>query len=125
MNEYLNAANLALAVSLALAFERVLRAVAPITKTEFDDNLVREIDKAREWARDKAPVFYTVVEQAQEIGKILSKDKTKAFDAGIAQAFEATHGKPLPVQALREAQIVAMGLAASDKLGNPPKAPSN
>jgi hypothetical protein len=126
MNEYLNAANLALAVSLALACERILRAVAPITKTEFDDNLVREIDKAREWARTAAPVFYAVVEQVRE-GNLWSTGlKKQTFDAEIAKAFEAIHGKPMPAQALMEAQVVAKGLAAADKLtANPPKAPSN
>ena len=132
--------NITLLLTLLLIAERVLRAVAPATQTTVDDEAVKGIDKAREWARTMAPAIYAVVEQLAATGKIAKAEKAKVFLNQLAEAYHRVEGAALPDQAHAEAEVLAKGLAAADKLaapapkpinpdnvaslGNPPKAPS-
>lgn len=128
MLEYVNSGNVALVVALVLAAERLLRLVAPLTETEADDNAVKRLDQARAWVRDKAPLIYLLIEQAKEIGQIVSKkDKPAAFDAELSKAYQNVFGEPLPAKALEEGKVIVKGLAAADKLAAlpAPAAPLN
>lgn len=108
--------NLTLAITLLLLAERILRAVAPMTATTIDDEAVKGIDKAREWARTMAPAIYAVVEQLAASGKIAKAEKAQVFLNHLEEAYHRVEGAPLPAQAHAEAEIVAKGLAAADKL---------
>lgn len=125
MLQYLNSGDVALVVALVLAGEKILRVMAPITKTTLDDEAVKRIDRARAWAKEVAPVIYTIIEQAAEVGKIAKHNKATEFAAELEKAYARIEGGMLPVQALVEADIVARGMAAADKIGNPHLAPSS
>ena len=116
--------NITFALTLLLIAERILRAIAPATQTTIDDEAVKGIEKAREWARTMAPAVYAVVEQLAASGKIAKAEKAQVFLNQLAEAYHRVEGAPLPDQAHAEAEVLAKGLAAAAKLGNPPQAPS-
>lgn len=117
--------NITLILTLLLIAERVLRAVAPSTQTTIDDEAVKGIDKARGWARSMAPAIYAVVEQLAASGKIAKAEKAQVFLTQLAEAYHRVEGAPLPNQAHAEAEVLAKGLAAADKLALPAPATLN
>lgn len=119
-----NLQNLTTLFTVLLVLEAILRRIAPLTKTDADDKALAEIDKAKGWAMTVAPSFYAVVESLAATGKIPKAEKAQTFLAELAEAYRKANGKPLPAEAHAEAEIVARGLAATDKIGNPPVASS-
>lgn len=118
--------NLTLAITLLLLADRILRTLAPITATPLDDEAVKAVDKAKDWARTMSPAIYAIVEQLAATGKIPKADKAQAFFVELAEAYRRSTGNSLPAQAHAEAEILAKGLAAADKMakGNPQTAPA-
>jgi len=125
MSEYLTLQNMTTLITVLLTLEMILRRVAPMTTTDLDDKALIEIDKAKSWAVSMAPAVYAIIEGLAKSGKIPAASKAQAFAAELAQAYQKANGAPLPAQAHAEAETVARGLAAADKLTvNPPPAPS-
>lgn len=119
---YLTTENITFVLTMLLVAERIVRAIAPITKTDLDDRAIREIDKAKEWGRSVAPAIYAIVEGLAASGKIPKAEKAKEFISEISEAYTRANGSTMPVQAIADAQTVARGLAAATK--NPPAASS-
>lgn len=119
-----NLQNLTTLFTVLLVLEIILRRVAPLTKTDADDKALAEIDKAKAWAMTVAPSFYAIVESLATTGKIEKAEKARTFLSELAEAYRRANGKPLPAEAHVEAETIARGLAAADKIGNPPPAPS-
>jgi hypothetical protein len=116
MTEYLTPANLAIAVSLLTSLYALLRTIAPHTKTTVDDNIVAFVEKNRPWVRDFAWQVWSLVEELQRQGKILKGGKYGEYITILRDYFKKTHGREMPAELEADAELMAKGLSAADKL---------
>ena len=124
MLEYLTPANVAIVVSLMMSAFAVLKVVAPKTKTTVDDDIVAFVEKARPWVRDFALPAWALVEQLQKQGKILKGGKYDEYLTVLRDAFAASFGRALPKELEVDAQLMAQGLSAAEKLQKEAVAPA-
>jgi hypothetical protein len=116
MSEYLTPANVAIAVSLLMALYSLIKTIAPKTKTTIDDDIVAFVERARPWVRDFAGPVWALVEQLQKQGKILKNGKYGEYLTILRDAFKQTYGQDMPKALEVDAQLMAQGLSAADKL---------
>jgi len=106
----------------------ILRFVAPRTDSKVDDSLVAAMDSAErklvqveesEWVRENGPAFWAQVEAISETEIPALKGVGKlAYYLGIAhQAYVAMRGKGLSPAGVKQLEIMAAGLSASQKVG--------
>ncbi|GEM_PF-1698178 len=116
MSEYLTPANVAIAISLLASLYAVLKTIAPKTKTTIDDDIVAFVERARPWVRDFAFPVWSLVEQLQKQGKILKNGKYGEYITLLRDAFKQAYGRDMPKALEVDAQLMAQGLSAADKL---------
>jgi len=117
MSEYLTSANISIAISLIMSLYAILKTMAPKTKTTLDDDLVVLVEKGRPWVRNFALPVWSLVEQLFSQGKILKNSKYGEYLSIFREAFKQTYGKEMPKELEVDAQLMAQGLSAADKLG--------
>jgi hypothetical protein len=123
MPEWMTGQNLTTVVVVLLALWEAFKAIAPKTATKIDDNIVDAVGDAKEWARGSSPHAWAIAELLAAQGAIPKAQKSAAFALKLREAYIEATGKVLPDKALKEAELVAAGLSASDKLNRLP-APS-
>ncbi len=116
MSEYLTPANLAIAISLFASIYAVLKTIAPQTKTTVDDDIVSFIDKGRAWVQSYGFPIWSVVEQLEKAGKIQRLSKYGEYMSIFREAFKSAFGKEMPEELETDAELMAKGLSAADKL---------
>lgn len=116
MSEYITPANAAIVVALVTSFIAILRTIAPRTKTTIDDDIVAIIDKGRSWVRDYAFPIWSAVEQLEKAGKIERLNKYGEYMSVFREAFKSAFGKEMPEELETDAELMARGLSAADKL---------
>jgi hypothetical protein len=116
MSEYLTPANVAILISVLMSLYAILKTIAPKTKTTVDDDIVAFVEKARPWVRDFAFPVWSLVEQLQKQGKILKNGKYGEYITILRDAFRQSFGKEMPKALETDAQLLAQGLSAADKL---------
>ena len=107
-----------------LAVERIIRAIAPLTKSTFDDRIVDGLSSARKWVHRVAPHLWAVVEALTQTGIIKggSAAKAKEFRERLEKAYAMAYaGEKLPTVVAEEGGIVAAGLSAADKINRLPQ----
>lgn len=121
MPDWLNGDNLTTVLVVLLALWEVLKAVAPRTTTKIDDSIVDGV----EWAKGSAPHAWAIAEVLAAQGSIPKVQKAAAFALKLREAYLDATGKVLPEKAMKEAEMVAAGLSAADKLTrlDPPPGP--
>lgn len=129
--DWLTVDHLTLALVVMLAAERLLRRIAPLTATRRDDELLEQIDRARAWVREYAPLIVGIVEDLAATGRIPAAAKAREYLARLEAEWAAAHpGQPLPPQASAEARLIAAGIAAqlphaSDRPADPRPGPGS
>lgn len=116
MSEYLTPANVAIVISLLMSLYSVIKTIAPKTKTTIDDSIVSVVEKGRPWVRDFAFPIWSLVEQLFNQGKILKNSKNGEYLAIFREGFKQAFGQDMPKELETDAQLLAQGLSAADKL---------
>lgn len=116
MPDWMTTDNVTLALVVLMVLERILRAVAPRTETKIDDRILAGFDDARDWAEDMAPHLWAIVEALAAQGAIPKAQKAALFGMQLKETYHKATGKLLPDGAVAQAETVAAGLSASDKL---------
>lgn len=114
--EYLTIENITALFTALLVLERVLRAVAPLTKTTVDDGIVEKIDSGRNFIRRYSASAWAIVEGLEKSGIIKKTDKIGKFISTLEEAYKAAEGQELSASAKVESKLIAAGMSAAAKL---------
>ena len=116
MPDYINPTTVSIAVTFITAIYALIRTMAPKTQTKLDDNFVSLVEKGRVTVNQFALPIWAVVEEMQKSGKISQKSKFGEYLGMFRDLFRRTHGADMPKELEAEAETLAAGISASDKL---------
>lgn len=116
MDRIFTVSNVAILVSLVMSLYAVLKSVAPKTKTEVDDKIVSLIEKARPWVYNFASLAWTIVETLGKSGQIDKLQKYSEYMNILKDGFMQAYGEEMPPALESDAQLIAQGLSAAEKL---------
>ncbi len=116
MEKILTVSNVAILASFAMSIYAVLKNIAPKTKTEVDDKIVNLIEKTRPWVYNFASLAWTIVENMGKSGKINKFQKYSEYINILKDGFKQAYGEEMPPALESDAQLIAQGLSAAEKL---------
>lgn len=116
MLEYFTVGNVALVVSLIASFYALLKTMAPKTQSTADDKALELIDRARPWIFSFSSLAWSIVESLSKSGKIDKLTKFSEYMRILKEGFEQAFGKEMPMALESDAQLIAQGLSAAEKL---------
>jgi hypothetical protein len=114
--ELFTVTNVALGISLIASLYALLKTIAPKTKTTADDKVVEFVERARPWVFNFASLSWSIVESLASTGKIDKLNKYSKYMDILREGFEGAFGEKMPKALEADAQFMAQGLSAMDKL---------
>jgi hypothetical protein len=93
-----------------------LRKIAPLTATDLDDRAVATWDAWRSWVFRMCPHFWNIVEELYLAGLLQKGGKLDDYRTRLGLAFSAAFGSEMPESLLKDAEALAAGLSAKDRI---------
>ncbi len=116
MDRVFTVSNVAILTSFVMSLYAVLKNIAPKTKTEVDDKIVNLVEKARPWVYNFASITWTIVENMGKSGKVDKLQKYSEYMNILRDGFKQAYGEEMPQALESDAQLIAQGLSAAEKL---------